>query len=110
VDVLGQDPGAMQQALAQHGIPALVTVGRFCRSTPGAPGGVGQLVRPLTLADGSDAMVINGQAMPPGTELSIGLFPHYVRMALIEDGAPLSCGTTSDQPAVHFTPPGTPIR
>jgi hypothetical protein len=104
------DPSALRQALAQHGIPALVTVGTFCRSTPGAPGSIGQLLRPLTLADGSDAMVINGRAMPPGTRLSIGYFPNYVRMALIKDGAPLSCSSTSHQPAVHITPSGTTIR
>lgn len=104
------DPSALRQALARHGIPALVTVGTLCRSTPGAPAGTGQLLRPLTLADGSDALVINGRAMPPGTRLSIGDFPNYTRMALIEDGAPLSCSSTSHQPAIHIIPSGTPIR
>jgi hypothetical protein len=105
------DPAALRQALAQHGIPALVTVGSLCRSTP-SPAGIGQLLSPLTLADGSDAMVINGRAMPPETRLSIGLFPNYTRLALIEDGAPLSCGSGSSpgQPAVHITSSGTPIR
>jgi hypothetical protein len=103
------DPSALRQALAQHGIPALVTVGSFCRSTPGATG-FGQVVHPSTLADGSDVIVINGQAMPPGTRLSIGLFPAYTRMLLIEDRASLKCGSTSGQPAVHITPSGTPIR
>ena len=55
-------------------------------------------------------MVINGQAMPPGTRLSIGLFPGYTRMLLIKDGAPLSCSSTSRQPAARITPSGTPIR
>jgi hypothetical protein len=103
------DPSALRQALAQHGIPALVTVGTFCRSTPAAPGGLGQVLHPLSQADGS-AMVINGHAMPSGTRLSIGYFTEHVRMALIEDGAPLSCSSTSHQPAVHITPSGTPIR
>jgi len=102
-------PAALRQALAQHGIPALVTVGSFCRSTP-EPAGIGQLLSPLTLADGSDAMVINGQAMPPGTRLSIGVFPQYTRMALTQDGAPLSCTSGSGQPAAHITPSNTPIR
>jgi len=104
------DPGALRQALARHGIPALVTVGTFCRSAPAAPAGVGQVVHASDLADGSDAMVIDGQAMPSGTRLSIGYFPGHVRMALIEDGAPLSCSSTSRQPAAHITPSGTPIR
>jgi hypothetical protein len=103
------DPAALRQALAQHGIPALVTVGTFCRSTPAAAG-LGQVVHPSNPAGGSDGMVIDGQAMPPGARLSIGYFSGAVRMALIEDGAPLSCGTTSQQPAVHITPSSTPIR
>jgi len=63
-----------------------------------------------TLPDGTDVMVINGAAMPPGTRLSIGYFAGHVRLLLIKDGAPLSCGSTSRQPAVHITPAGTPIR
>ena len=103
------DPSALRQALAQHGIPALVTVGSFCRTTPLAPVPFGQVVQPTTLADGSDAIVINGQAMPPGVELSIASFPQTVRMVLIEKGAPLSCFSTPGQPgqpAIHLT--GTP--
>lgn len=103
------DANGLRQALAQHGIPALVTVGSFCRSTPAAPAGVGQVLRPLSVA-GGQGMVINGQAMPPGTRLSIGYFPSYVRMALIEDGAHLSCASTSRQPAAHIPPSGTPVR
>jgi hypothetical protein len=103
------DPAALREALARHGIPALVTVGTFCRSTSGSPAGLGQVVHPSNLADGS-AMVINGQAMPSGTRLSIGYFQGHVRMMLIKDGAPLSCSSTSGQPAVHITPSGTAIR
>jgi hypothetical protein len=103
------DPSALRQALARHGIPALVTVGTFCRSVPAAPASLGQVVHPSDLADGS-AMVINGQAMPSGTRLSIGYFSGHVRMTLIEDGAPLSCSSTSHQPAARITPSGTPIR
>jgi hypothetical protein len=102
------DPTALRQALAAHGIPALVTVGTLCRSTPAAPASFDQILHSSDLADGS-ALVINGQAIPSGTRLSIGYFPNYVRMALIEDGAPLSCRSTSHQPAVHITS-GTPIR
>ncbi len=104
------DPDALREDLARHGIPALVTVGTFCRSTPGAPAGLGQVLHPSTAADGSDVIVIDGQAMPPGTKLSIGYFSGHVRMALIEDGAHLSCGSASGQPAAHVTPSGTPIR
>ena len=107
------DPSALRQALAQHGIPALVTVGSFCRTTPLAPVPFGQVVQPTTLADGSDAIVINGQAMPSGAELSIAIFPQTVRMVLIEEGAPLSCFSTPGQPgqpAIHILPTGTPTQ
>jgi hypothetical protein len=43
------DPAALQQALAQHGIPALVTTGTYCSSHPAAPdpGSLGVLsIRP----------------------------------------------------------------
>jgi hypothetical protein len=103
------DPAAVRQALARRGIPALVTTGTFCRSTPSGSGDFSQILRQSDLADGSK-LVIDGQAIPPGTELSIGYFSHYVRMALIKDGAPLTCSSTFDQPAVHLTPTGTPIR
>jgi hypothetical protein len=104
------DPSALRQALARHGIPALVTVGTFCRSAHGASAGADKVAHASSQADGSDAIVINGQSIPPGTRLSIGLFPGYTRMLLIADGVPLSCGSTSQQPAAHVTPSGTPIR
>ena len=103
------DPNALRQALARQGIPALVTVGTFCRSTPGVSSGVGKVVQSSDQADGSST-VIDGRAIPPGMRLSIGLFPRYARMLLIKDGAPLSCSSTSRQPAAHITPTGTPIR
>jgi hypothetical protein len=48
--------------------------------------------------------VIDGPAMPSGTELSIGSVHGAVKIGLIEDGAPLSCGSTSQQPAVVHRP------
>ena len=103
------DPSALRAALARHGIPALVTVGTFCRSGPTASSGVGKVVSPADQPDGQ-ALVIDGKAIPPGMELSIGLFPRSTRMLLIKDGASLTCSSTSDQPAAHITPTGTPIR
>jgi hypothetical protein len=104
------DPSALRQALAQHGIPAMVTVGTFCRSTTGSLGSVGQLLHPSTLADGSDEMVINGAALPSGTELSIGYFPSYIRMAVVGRAAALLCSGTPGQPAAHIAPTDTTIR
>jgi hypothetical protein len=103
------DAAALRQALARHGIPALVTVGTFCRTGPTASSGTSKVVTVPDQAGGS-ALVINAKAIPPGMELSIGLFPRYTRMLLIKDGAPLTCRSTDQQPAVHITPTGTPIR
>jgi hypothetical protein len=97
------DASALREALAQHGIPALVTVGTFCRTRIPPPFSFDQFVRPSMLPDGSAEMVINGAAMPPGTQLSIGYFSSYVRMAVIMDGVALSCSNPADQPASHST-------
>jgi hypothetical protein len=40
------DPGALQRALAQHRIRALVKIGNYCSSTPAAPSPVGLGVLP----------------------------------------------------------------
>jgi hypothetical protein len=94
--------------LARHGIPALVTVGTFCRPGGAGSANLGQVAHPSNPAGGS-AMVINGRAMPSGTRLSIGYFQNSVRMLLIKDGTRLTC-STSHQPAAHFTPSGPKIR
>ncbi|MGH3171451.1 MAG: hypothetical protein ACRDN0_37020 [Trebonia sp.] len=102
-------------------MPALVTVGSFCRPAHGASSGAGKAAPasvaggPVQAGDsvqasGTAAIVIGGKAIPSGERLSIGLFPSYTRMLLVQDGAPLSCGGTSHQPAEHITPSGTPIR
>jgi hypothetical protein len=72
------DAAALQNALQQDGIPALVTSGSFCSSHPAlasfsqvvsSPGRVepGDHRPPLTIT-------INPAAMPEGTELSLGVF------------------------------------
>ncbi len=104
------DPSALRTALAQHGIPALVTVGTFCRDTTGSLGSFDQVLHPASLPDGSAEMVIDGAAMPPGTQLSIGYLSNAIRMAIIQDGAALSCTSPSDQPAAHTAVSGNAVR
>jgi hypothetical protein len=93
------EPGTLQSDLARDGIPAMVTVGRFCSSDP-APAGFSQVVsvqKPKHARDphmtstsgtasssahgpgprgglGPQSMTINPAAMPAGTELSFGNF------------------------------------
>ena len=82
------DPAALQQALAQHGIQALVKTGTYCSSNPAAPepGSIGVLTvrsptaptcakptpaaqTPANFVPADTMTVINPAAMPSGTEL-----------------------------------------
>ena len=78
------DPAALQRALAEHGIPALVKINTLCQS-PEAPPLDGVLTvetpdgtpvhpgpHPVNVAH--DVTVINRAAMPPGTKLFLGYF------------------------------------
>jgi hypothetical protein len=87
------DPVALRQALAQHGIPALVTVGKACDSSP-EPTGLDQAVTAERHPDGSVTLTINPRGMPPASELSIGYFASKTVFALIQRGAPIQCTTT----------------
>jgi hypothetical protein len=109
------DPAAVRQALARRGIPALVTVGSFCRPATATGTGRNQVKHAPAPAGprpaaGGPAVLISGQKMPPGTKLSIGLFPGVVRMMLVKDGSHLTCSSGFQQPAEHVRPSGTPIR
>jgi hypothetical protein len=87
------DPAALRQALAQHGIPALVTLGKACDSSP-EPAGLDQAITTQRHPDGSVTLTINPREMPPASELSIGYFTSKTVFALIQQGAPLHCTST----------------
>ena len=86
-------PAALQQALAQHGIRALVKTGTYCSSHPAAPDpsnigvltvqfangtalpGPSPAVKPhASFVPANTVTVINPKAMPSGTELFFGYF------------------------------------
>ncbi len=75
------DPAALQSDLAQDGIPAKVTSGSFCSSSP-VPAGFSQVVSfhpagPGTWTPQSGVQLtitIDPSAMPAGAELSVGYF------------------------------------
>ena len=108
------NPNAVRQALAEHGIPALVTAGKFCRTADQPPPGVGQVVvlphrtlqvisgqRPLPAKTGGPGpIVIYGSAIPRGVELSIGYRQdpqdREISFTLIQAGAPLTCTSIPD--------------
>jgi hypothetical protein len=78
------DPAAVQQALAQHGIPALVKIDTICSSNPAlpSPASIGVLAVQIPGVNPADpgphhltanaVTVINPAAMPAGTELFLG--------------------------------------
>jgi hypothetical protein len=75
------DPAALQNDLAQYGIPAKVTTGSLCTSDP-APAGFSQVVSSNPAAGHTSTptavaqptMTIDPSAIPAGTELSVGNF------------------------------------
>jgi hypothetical protein len=95
------NPGALQQALAQDGVPALVEIGTQCASDPEPPMPSGVLT--VELPDGSpvtpspsrqvpipsDAVnVIDPAAIPAGTELFFNyLNNHSLMFHLIDTGS-----------------------
>ena len=106
------NPNAVRQALAEHGIPALVTADKFCRTADQPSPGVGQVVvlphRPQqrisgpgpARTGGPGPIVIYGSAIPRGVELSIGYRQdsqeYEISFTLIQAGAPLTCTSIPD--------------
>jgi hypothetical protein len=84
------DPDALRQALAAHGIPALVTVGKTC-DTGHEPPGLDQVVSARRTADGAVYLTIDPASMPTGSQLSIGYYPNGTSFALIDAAAPVHC-------------------
>jgi len=105
------NPDAVRQALAEHGIPALVTAGEFCRTAVQPAPGVGDVVTlsgPKQIqipANGQPTtqpgpIVINGSNIPSGVELSIGYRQdsqqNEISFTLIVTGAPTTCTSIPD--------------
>jgi hypothetical protein len=74
------EPGTLQRDLKQDGIPAMVTVGRFCSSNP-PPAGFLRVVSFQPKPQGGErrpvadpTVTFNPSAMPAGAELSFGNF------------------------------------
>lgn len=84
------DPVALRQALAEHNIPALVTVDQNCDTTP-EPAGLDQVVRAERQSDDSVTLTIDPAALPAGSEVSIGYYSTRTTFSLIQQGATLHC-------------------
>jgi hypothetical protein len=107
------NPTALQNDLAQYGIPAKVTSGSFCTSDP-APAGFSQVVSSQPAGPGTatpqsgvqPTITIDPSAMPAGTELSVGYFQlssgpaageQQADVVLIDTGS-CTCSTTPPDP------------
>jgi hypothetical protein len=101
------EPSTLQNDLKQDGIPAMVTVGRFCSSNP-PPAGFLRVVsfQPKPRGGGrqpvADPIVtFNPAAMPAGAELSFGNFQladgQQTTFALIDTGS-YTCTSTAPTP------------
>lgn len=85
------NPAVLRRALAQHGIPALVTVGKLCR-TGGQPAeSINVVLATRRTASGAVQLSINPATMPADTRLSIGYFRGGTGFALVNDGGRLTC-------------------
>jgi hypothetical protein len=104
------DPAALRHALAEAGVPALVTANKVCY-VPGPVSALGQVLSaPRHLADGSTAVTIYPAAIPPGSEISIGYFQVSggggIHITLVPEHASLTC--TSMPPAAPGDPRSGP--
>ena len=97
-----RDPGALRQALANAGVPALVTAHSVCY----VPGPSSILTRVLSAPpqrqpDGSTIWTITPSAIPAGDELSIGYFHVQggfgIHITIVPEHAALTC--TAGPPA-----------
>jgi hypothetical protein len=98
-----RDPGALRQALAKVGVPALVTAGEVCY-VPGPSSILTQVLPspPQHLPDGRTVWIITRPAIPEGIELSIGYY-HVaagfgIHITLVPDHAVLTCTASPPTP------------
>lgn len=97
-DYIRIDPAALRHALAEAGVPALVTAGTICY-VPGPTSALTRVISaPRHLADGSTTVTISPAAIPPGSEISIGYFQvpggGGIHITLVPEHAPLTCTST----------------
>jgi hypothetical protein len=85
------DTGTLTARLAEAGVPAQITNGRFCRDSVPDGAAFERVVSLRSQDDGTVVMVITPAAMPSGAKLSIGVFPDGQTWNLATDGAPQTC-------------------
>ncbi|ETK34948.1 hypothetical protein [Microbispora sp. ATCC PTA-5024] len=112
------DPEIMQRTLAQAGIPAEITINKWCQPSDASQdlkADFQKVVGEEKQPDETSMMVITPSAMPPSTKLIIGMrtdgyqpdspSPLAVLMRLVPDDAPLTC--TTDVPPKPVSKPAS---
>lgn len=95
-----KDRAGLQRTLAAAGIPAILTSGRVCNSSVD-PALLSKVLAKVAVR-GETQITINPAAMPPGTELVIGIGilrhgsqrVHAAALGLTKKGAPMDCSGT----------------
>ncbi|WP_433442847.1 hypothetical protein [Nonomuraea sp. CA-141351] len=99
------DPEIMQRTLAQAGIPAQITINKWCQASDASQSLEADLQKVVGTGEqsGEKVMVITPSAMPPATKLIIGMRTEdyqpdspnstALSMQLVPDDAPLTCTT-----------------
>ena len=103
------DPSTLRQALAQAGVPAVVTVGSVC-TLPGHPSnGLPQVISGSLASNGHSITIIAPAAIPTGEKLSFGYFavPNGggLHISLVPDNTPLTCTSAPPAPPRHGNGP-----
>jgi hypothetical protein len=98
-----RDPGALRQALAKVGVPALVTAGQVCY-VPGPSSNLTVVLPspPQHLPGDRAVWIISPSAIPKGMELSIGYY-HVaggfgIHVTLVPDHGVLTCTASPPTP------------
>lgn len=89
------DPDALRHALAEAGVPALVTAGTVCYAPVPSSAFTQVIAPPSHMPDGDTILTITPSAIPAGWKLSIGYFQVAtgggIHVSLVPDKAALTC-------------------
>jgi hypothetical protein len=101
-----QNPVLLRQTLADAGVPAIVTFGKFCTGPSGSNTVDLRQILGKTAADGKPRLTINPAGIPHGSELSIGIVSAWksgvrsldASFGVVQADAHLTCGQPSTKP------------
>jgi hypothetical protein len=97
------DPAAMEHALAQAGVPAVVTVGSVCTVPGSYSDGLPAVISRSPGRNGHSVTIISPAAIPAGEELSFGYFAvpggGGLHVSLVPEHTRLTCTATPPVPS-----------